>query len=180
MEAKISEQQRKFFLKEQLKSIQTELGFEKDSSQVLIGKYQQELAEIQSRIEKDPFKRSTLNPLLVSTIEDECSKLVSLEKSSPEYNLGRVYLDWLTSIPWGMFTNDNFNLLQARKVLDEDHYGLDKIKSQILENIAVGNLKGNMDGLILCLVGPPGTGKTSICSSIARALDRKFARYRKF
>eukprot|EP00604_Paraphysomonas_vestita_P002956 CAMPEP_0174820794 /NCGR_PEP_ID=MMETSP1107-20130205/4839_1 /TAXON_ID=36770 /ORGANISM="Paraphysomonas vestita, Strain GFlagA" /LENGTH=502 /DNA_ID=CAMNT_0016036799 /DNA_START=1081 /DNA_END=2586 /DNA_ORIENTATION=+ len=103
--------------------------------------------------------------------------MASLERNSPEFNVTRSYLDWLTQIPWGKYTEDELNIQNASQVLNNDHYGLDDVKSQILEFIAVGKLKGFVGGKILCLIGPPGVGKTSIAKSIASSLNRKFYRF---
>jgi ATP-dependent Lon protease len=100
-----------------------------------------------------------------------------LEPNSPEYSVTRNYLDWLTILPWGKFSKDSYNLDKARRVLDRDHYGLEDVKDRILEFIAVGKMKGDISGSILCLVGPPGVGKTSIGHSIAEALGRRFYRF---
>ncbi len=100
-----------------------------------------------------------------------------LEPAGSEFNVTRNYLDWLTQLPWGKVTTDAFDLAQATKVLDDDHYGLQDVKDRILEHIAVARLKGEVSGKILCLVGPPGVGKTSIGKSIARALGRKYYRF---
>mmetsp|Transcript_2627 Transcript_2627/g.4154 ORF Transcript_2627/g.4154 Transcript_2627/m.4154 type:complete len:631 (+) Transcript_2627:155-2047(+) len=110
-------------------------------------------------------------------ITEELQKLAGLEASSSEFNVTRNYLDWLTSIPWGHSSQERLDIVEASKVLDADHYGLDDVKERILEFIAVGQLRGSTQGKIITLVGPPGTGKTSIGQSIARALDRKFFRF---
>lgn len=110
-------------------------------------------------------------------IKEELAKLQTLEPSSSEYNVCRNYLDWLTVLPWGVHKKETFNLKDAQTVLDEDHYGLKKLKERILEFIAVGKLKGTVSGKIICFAGPPGVGKTSIGKSIARALNREFYRF---
>ena len=105
-------------------------------------------------------------------------RLESLEKNSPEFNTTRNYMDWLTSIPWGKKSDEQFDVKLASDILDEDHYGMKDVKERILETIAVGRLKGKVgQGKIICLSGPPGTGKTSIGKSIARALNREFFRF---
>ncbi|GBG83520.1 hypothetical protein CBR_g37235 [Chara braunii] len=167
VEEKITGEQRKFFLMEQLKSIKKELGLEKDDKTALIGKFEEKLA---------PF-RSGCPPQVLQVIEEEIIKLQGLETSSSEFNVTRNYLDWLTSIPWGYFSEENFDVVRAQQILDADHYGLTDVKERILEFIAVGRLRGSTQGKIICLSGPPGVGKTSIGRSIAHALNRKFYRF---
>ena len=103
-----------------------------------------------------------MNPEAQKAVDEESEKLRLLEPNSPEYTVSRNYLDWLTVLPWGEFSKDSYHLEKARRVLDRDHYGLDDVKERILEFIAVGKMKGDISGSILCLVGPPGVGKTSI------------------
>ena len=145
VEEKMSEAQRKYFLTEQLKTIKKELGMEKDDKEVLIGKYRKKLAEY-------PAIPEEINEI----IESELDKISTLEKNSSEFNVTRGYLDWLTNIPWGVTTEENFDIRDARRVLDKDHYGMDEVKETILQFIAVGKLKGSVQGKILCLAGPPG------------------------
>jgi len=165
IEEKVSAQQREFFLKEQLKAIKQELGLEKEGKTSEIEKFEQRLAKLK------------LNEEAERAVRDELEKFSLLEPSSPEYNVSRTYLDWLTILPWGRFSRDRYSLKRARKQLDKDHYGLDDVKQRILEFIAVGKMKGDISGSILCLVGPPGVGKTSIGRSIAAALGREFFRF---
>jgi ATP-dependent Lon protease len=165
IEEKISARQREFFLREQLKMIKKELGLEKEGKTTEIEKFSERLQGL------------TLNEEAQKAVEEEMEKLQLIEPSSPEYNVSRNYLDWLTILPWGRFSKDSYNLDRARKVLDRDHYGLKDVKDRILEFIAVGKMKGNISGSILCLVGPPGVGKTSVGKSIADALGRKFYRF---
>jgi len=165
IEEKISAQQRDFFLREQFKAIKKELGLEKEGKVSEIEKYQKRL------------KKLTLNEEAQKAVDEEIEKLQLIEPSSPEYNVSRNYLDWLTILPWGKFSKDSYDLKRARRVLDRDHYGLDDVKDRILEFIAVGKMKGDISGSILCLVGPPGVGKTSIGKSIADTLKRKFYRF---
>ncbi|MDX2495842.1 MAG: endopeptidase La [Desulfuromusa sp.] len=165
IEKKISAQQRDFFLREQFKAIKKELGLEKEGKVSEIEKYQKRL------------KKLTLNEEAQKAVDEELEKLQLIEPSSPEYNVSRNYLDWLTILPWGKFSKDSYDLKRARRVLDRDHYGLDDVKERILEFIAVGKMKGDISGSILCLVGPPGVGKTSIGKSIADTLKRKFYRF---
>ncbi|HKK02154.1 MAG TPA: endopeptidase La [Desulfuromonadales bacterium] len=165
IEEKISAQQREFFLKEQLKAIKKELGLEKEGKTAELEKFQKRLGKLK------------LNAEAQKTVEEELEKLQLLEPSSPEYNVTRTYLDWLTILPWGQFTRDSYELGRAQRILDRDHYGLKDVKERILEFIAVGRMKGDISGSILCLVGPPGVGKTSVGKSIADALGRKFFRF---
>lgn len=109
--------------------------------------------------------------------DEEIARLAHIEPHASEFGVARAYLDWITQIPWGKHTRENFELPHAVTVLDEDHYGLQDVKDRILEFLAVGKLRGTVQGKILCLVGPPGVGKTSIGKSIARALDRQFYRF---
>jgi ATP-dependent Lon protease len=165
IQEKISGQQREFFLKEQLKAIKKELGLEKEGKTAEIEKFQERLKELKP------------NPEAKRAIDDELDKLQLLEPHSPEYTVSRNYLDWLTALPWGKFSRDSYDVEKARQVLDRDHYGLADVKDRILEFIAVGKLKGDISGSILCLVGPPGVGKTSVGRSIADALGRHFYRF---
>ena len=168
VEKKIGESQRKYMLNEQLKEIKTELGLTKDDKESLLEKFR-------SRLEA---KGVVVPEEARSVIDEEMSKLESLEKNSPEFNTTRNYMDWLTSIPWGVTSEENFDVKAAKIILDEDHYGMKDVKDRILETIAVGRLKGKVgQGKIICLSGPPGTGKTSIGKSIARALNREFFRF---
>jgi ATP-dependent Lon protease len=162
---KISGQQKEFFLKEQLKAIKKELGLEKEGKTTEIEKFQERLKELK------------LNEEAKRTIDDEMDKFQLLEPHSPEYTVSRNYLDWLTALPWGKFSQDSYDVEKAREILDRDHYGLEDVKDRILEFIAVGKLKGDISGSILCLVGPPGVGKTSVGKSIADALGRRFYRF---
>jgi len=161
----ISESQRKFFLKEQLKVIQKELGLSKDDRTADIEQFRERL------------KNKTLPDATGKKIEEELSKLSVLETGSPEYAVTRNYLDWATSIPWGITHEDNLDIAHARKVLDRDHDGLTDVKERILEFIGLGAFKGSVSGSIMLLVGPPGVGKTSIGHSIAESLGRPFYRF---
>jgi ATP-dependent Lon protease len=162
---KISGQQKEFFLKEQLKAIKKELGLEKEGKTTEIEKFQERLKELK------------LNEEAKKAIDDEMDKFQLLEPHSPEYTVSRNYLDWLTALPWGKFSQDSYDVEKAREILNRDHYGLEDVKDRILEFIAVGKLKGDISGSILCLVGPPGVGKTSVGKSIADALGRRFYRF---
>ncbi|KAI4349898.1 hypothetical protein L6164_010441 [Bauhinia variegata] len=167
IEEKISGEQRRYLLNEQLKAIKKELGLETDDKTALTGKFRE-------RIEP---KREKCPPHVLQVIDEELTKLQLLEASSSEFNVTRNYLDWLTALPWGEYSDENFDVIRAQKILDEDHYGLTDVKERILEFIAVGKLRGSSQGKIICLSGPPGVGKTSIGRSIARALNRKFFRF---
>ena len=113
----------------------------------------------------------------IKVIEEELQKLSGLESTSAEFNVTRNYLDWLTLLPWGKFSDEILDVNYAKRVLDKDHYGLDDVKERILEFIAVASLQGRPQGKIICLVGPPGVGKTSIGKSIAKALGRQYYRF---
>ncbi|MBF0184196.1 MAG: endopeptidase La [Magnetococcales bacterium] len=165
VEEGISENQRQFFLREQLKEIQKELGITKDDRTADLDKF------------RDRLKQLTLSEEASNKINDEMEKLSILETGSSEYNVTRNYVDWLSSLPWGVHSKDRLNIKRARKVLDEDHDELKDVKERILEFLAVGKLKGKIGGSIILLVGPPGVGKTSIGRSIARAVGREFFRF---
>src|SRR6266542_504145 len=155
--------QREFFLRQQLKAIQDELG-EGDADQA-------EVNELRSQ-----FESMDLAEGVRKAADRELGRLEKLPSAAAEYGVIRTYLDWLATLPWDKTTEDNLDLEQARKVLDEDHYDLDKVKERILEYLAVSKLKNDLSGPILCFVGPPGVGKTSLGQSIARTLGRKFVR----
>lgn len=165
IDEKISQQQKKYFLTEQLKEIKKELGLEKDDKSAEIEKFEKKLKKLQLSEEAD------------KVIKEELNKFNFLEPASAEYHVVRTYLDWLTDLPWGIFTDDTKDIKKAEKILDDSHYGLDDIKKRILEFISTGIKRGKLSGSILCLVGPPGVGKTSIGKSIADALNRKFFRF---
>eukprot|EP00879_Flechtneria_rotunda_P013415 GHRR01014005.1.p1 GENE.GHRR01014005.1~~GHRR01014005.1.p1 ORF type:complete len:539 (+),score=198.08 GHRR01014005.1:193-1809(+) len=167
VESKIMKEQRRMILMEQLKSIKRELGLEKDDKATLIGKFN----------EKWEPKKAAAPEEVQRVVQDELDKLSGLEPVSPEFNVTRTYLEWLTSLPWGLYSQEIFDIQHAQQVLDEDHYGLQDVKARILEFIAVSRLRGTAQGKILCLVGPPGVGKTSIGRSIARTLERKYYRF---
>ncbi|MBF8277084.1 MAG: Endopeptidase La, partial [Candidatus Brocadiaceae bacterium] len=155
--------QREYYLRQQLKAIQEELG-EGDERTV-------EFKELAKKIEE-----AKMPPEAKKEAEKELNRLSKMPNSSAEYTVSRTYLDLMISLPWSVSTPDNLDINTARKVLDEDHYDLEKVKERILEYLAVRKLKQDMKGPILCFVGPPGTGKTSIGMSIARAMGRKFVR----
>jgi ATP-dependent Lon protease len=155
--------QREFYLREQLKAIQRELG-EVDERSV-------EASELRKKIEE-----AGLPPEARNEAERELDRLAKMPPAAAEYTVSRTYLDWLVSLPWTRSSEDNLDIGQAARVLDEDHHDLTKVKERILEYLAVRKLKSDTKGPILCFVGPPGTGKTSMGQSIARALGRKFIR----
>lgn len=167
IEEKISGEQRRYLLNEQLKAIKKELGLETDDKTALSSKFRERLGPNKERCP----------PHVLQVIEEELTKLQLLEASSSEFNVTRNYLDWLTSLPWGHYSEENFDVQHAQHILDLDHYGLSDVKERILEFIAVGKLRGTAQGKIICLSGPPGVGKTSIGKSIAHALNRKFYRF---
>ncbi|ESO87544.1 hypothetical protein LOTGIDRAFT_127560 [Lottia gigantea] len=165
VEEKVKKQHREYILKEQLKIIKKELGLEKDDKDAIVEKFQ---ARLKNLIVPDH---------VMEVIKEEISKLSYLDHHSSEFNVTRNYLDWLTCLPWGVQTDENLELKQAREILEEDHYGMEDVKKRILEFIAVSNIKGRVQGKILCFYGPPGVGKTSIAKSIARALNRQYFRF---
>ncbi|CAH8554341.1 unnamed protein product [Schistosoma turkestanicum] len=165
VEEKVKQQHRRYMLSEQLKIIKKELGLEKDDKDAIVEKFRLRLKDL------------TVPPSVMEVIEEELNKLSVLDNHASEFNVTRNYLDWLTALPWGVTSEEHLDIAQARKILDEDHYGMDDVKKRILEFIAVSQLKGSTQGKILCFCGPPGVGKTSIANSIARALNRKYFRF---
>ena len=159
----MDKQQREYYLRQQLKAIREELG-ETDDSNVEIDEYRTKIA------------KKNLPEVVKKEAERELNRLSRMHASSAEYTVALTYLDWITELPWNEGSKDNLDLVKAQKILDTDHYGLDKAKKRILEYLAVRKLNPNIKGPILCLVGPPGTGKTSLGHSIAHALGRKFIR----
>jgi Lon-like ATP-dependent protease len=165
VEAKIQKRQREYWLMEQMKGIKRELGIESDGKDKLVEKF------------KEKAEKLAMPEVVKKVFDEEINKLAHLEPAASEFNVTRNYLDWLTQIPWGQKSVENFGIKNAVSVLDEDHYGLKDVKDRILEFIAVGKLRGTVEGKILCLVGPPGVGKTSIGKSVARALNRQYYRF---
>ncbi len=165
VEEEIQGHQREAILRQQLKYIQKELGIAKDDKTA----------------ELDLFRKRAKTLALpegaAQRFEDEMNKLALLEVGSPEYGVTRNYLDWLTSLPWGKFSQDNLDLKSAQDVLARHHEGLDDVKERIIEFLALGQMKGDVGGSIICLVGPPGVGKTSLGRAVAEALQRRFFRF---
>jgi ATP-dependent Lon protease len=163
VQSEMEKGQREFFLRQQLKAIQDELG-EGDEQQAEINELREQVEE--KNLPEDAKK----------AVERELARLEKLPSAAAEYGVIRTYLDWILSLPWSETTEDNLDLGHARQVLDEDHYDLEKVKERILEYLAVSKLKNDLTGPILCFVGPPGVGKTSLGQSIARTTGRKFVR----
>jgi len=155
--------QREYYLREQMKAIKKELGE--------LDEHTAEIKELKERITK-----AKMPPEALKAAEKELDRLSKIPPASAEYTVARTYLDWLVEIPWSKNTKDNLEISNAQRILEEDHYNLEKVKKRILEYLAVRKLKDDMKGPILCFVGPPGVGKTSLGKSIARAMDRKFVR----
>jgi ATP-dependent Lon protease len=165
LNTQVDDNKRKFFLREQLKAIQKELGMQKDDKT--------------SDVDKFKEKFETLSPPehVVKRFEEEIEKLSVLETGSSEYGVTRNYLDWITSFPWGIYSEDNIDIERAEEILERDHAGLSDVKERIIEFFAAGVYKKDISGSIILFVGPPGVGKTSIGKSIAEALGRKFYRF---
>ncbi|XP_053406180.1 LOW QUALITY PROTEIN: lon protease homolog, mitochondrial-like [Mercenaria mercenaria] len=161
VEEKVKKQHREYILREQLKVIKKELGLEKDDKDAIGEKFLGRLKDL------------VVPEHVMTVINEELNKLSTLDNHSSEFNVTRNYLDWLTNLPWGKYSEENLDLKQAKDILEEDHYGMEDVKKRILEFIAVSQLKGSTQGKILCFHGPPGVGKTSIARSIARALNRE-------
>jgi len=163
VQSEMEKGQREFFLRQQMKAIQDELG-EGDPEQA-------EIRELRERIETTDLPEETRK-----AVDRELARLERLPAAAAEYGVIRTYIDWILSLPWSQTTEDNLDLPHARQVLDEDHFDLEKVKDRIIEYLAVAKLRGDVSGSILCFVGPPGVGKTSLGQSIARALERKYTR----
>jgi ATP-dependent Lon protease len=163
VQSEMEKGQREYFLREQLKAIRTELG-EGDEQQA-------EAAELRGRADA-----ITLPDEVRKAVDRELARLEKLPTAAAEYGLVRTYLDWILTLPWDAATEDDLDLRRARRVLDTDHFDLDKVKERIIEYLAVSKLKNDLSGPILCFAGPPGVGKTSLGQSIARTLGRKFVR----
>ena len=163
IQSKMDENQRRYFLREQMEAIRKELG-EEDISTI-------EMRELEEKIEK-----ANMPEEILIIAERELKRLTRIPPAAAEYTVARTYLDWLIALPWGINTPDNLDIQSANKILERDHYDLDKIKQRILEHLAVLQLKKDLNAPILCFVGPPGVGKTSLGRSIAEAMGRKFVR----
>lgn len=163
VKTEIDKSQREFYLREQLKAIQKELG-EKDERTLEINEF------------KKKIKKAKMPKEVEEVATKELDRLAKIPIQAAEYTVSRTYLDWLVSLPWSDSTEDRLDVKEARRILDEDHYDLEDVKERICEYLAVRKLKSDMKGPILCFVGPPGVGKTSLGQSIARALGRKFTR----
>jgi len=163
VKGEMSKTQREYYLRQQLKAIKEELGNKDDE--------ENGLEEIEKTI-----KSAKLSEEAKKTAQRELKRMHNMQPNQAEYTVSRTYLDWLIELPWNKYSKDNLNLKNAKKQLDEDHYGLKKIKQRILEYLAVRKLKSQMKGPIICFIGPPGVGKTSLGRSIANALGRKFHR----
>lgn len=162
---KVNKYQREYFLREQLKVIRSELGLDEDEKSKDIKKF------------KDLIEECGMSEDAEKAALEEVERLESIPDSSPEYNVTRTYLNWMTQLPWNKETEERSDIPMAKKMLEKDHYGLEKAKERILEFLAVRQLKPEYDGTIICLAGPPGVGKTSLGHSIAEALGRKFYRF---
>ncbi|MFG1494085.1 endopeptidase La [Halobacteriovorax sp. ZH4_bin.1] len=162
---KVNKYQREYFLREQLKVIKSELGLEEDDKARDISKLKERILE--AKLPEDVLK----------SVNEEIERLEVIPDSSPEYNVTRTYLNWIVDLPWSKSTEDHVDMDKAQKILEKEHYGLEKAKERIMEFLAVRKLKPQFDGTILCLAGPPGVGKTSMGKSIAESLGRKFYRF---
>lgn len=165
VEENLDQHQREFFLRQQLKEIQKELGMVKDDRTADAELFEERISKL------------TLSTEAQKKADEELNKINILDPQSPEYGVARNWLDWLTQLPWGQWSRDKLDLKRARRILDKGHDGLDDVKDRIVEFLAVGALKGEISGSIICLVGPPGVGKTSIGRSIADTLGRQFYRF---
>lgn len=161
----VNRQQKEFFLRQQLQAIKKELGLEKDDKET----------EIEALERK--MQRLKLSKEAKTAVREELNKLQVLHPQSPEYHVSRNYLEWVTDLPWGRHSRDSVDIAEARRVLDAEHYGMDDVKDMILELLGSIVRKGRVAGSVICLVGPPGVGKTSIGQSIAHAMGRKFFRF---
>jgi len=165
IEEKVNKQQKEYFLREQLKAIKKELGMEKDENESEVEKIEKKLAKLEMPEE------------VMKVVNRELEKLKILNPQAPDFNVTRNYLETIAELPWGIYSEDNSDIKLARTVLDRDHYGLKEVKDRILEFLSTVVKRGKIAGSIICLVGPPGVGKTSVGRSVANALNRKFFRF---
>ena len=163
VKSQINQNQREYYLREQLRAIQEELGGAEEIEDEIAG-FREKLAEL------------NLDEKISSKIEKEISRFSKMQPASAEATVSRTYIETVLELPWNKTSEDNIDLIKAEKILNEDHYGLDKVKERVLEYLAVIRLSESLKGPILCLVGPPGTGKTSIAKSVARSIGREFVR----
>ena len=163
VQERMDKNQRDYYLREQIKVASVELG-EDDSPVAEAQKYKDKISAL-------PIDEKSMKKLM-----EECDRLIKTSPGSPEANVARTYLDRVSNLPWGVYTEDSLDVAKARKILDKDHYGLEEVKERILELIAVKRLAPNANAQILCLVGPPGVGKTSVARSLAAAMGRKYVR----
>ncbi|MDP7333023.1 MAG: endopeptidase La [SAR324 cluster bacterium] len=165
IDERVSKQQRDFFLREQLREIQQELGLEQDRKSLELKKF------------RERFDNLDLNEEAKKRVDEEMQRYAMLDEQSPELQVVHQYLDCIASLPWKHYSRDRLGLTRAERILNQDHYGMQKVKNRILEFIGVSKLKKSTKGAILCFVGPPGVGKTSLGRSVARALGREFYRF---
>jgi ATP-dependent Lon protease len=165
VDQRVNKIQREFFLKEQLKSIRKELGIEEDDK------------SRETKSLKEKIAKANLPEHALKIANEELKRLQTIPEMSPEFNLTRNYIEWIASLPWSKYSEDLLDLNRARKILDKGHFGLEKVKDRILEFLAVRKLRPDFHGSILCFVGPPGVGKTSLGKSIATSLGREFFRF---
>ena len=165
VDSRVAKFQREFFLKEQLKSIKTELGMEEDDK------------SRETKFLREKLEKANLPEHAQKIADEELRRIQTIPEASPEFNVARSYMEWIADLPWSVSTQDNLNLKHAREILDRDHFGLDDVKNRILEFLAVRSLRPEAQGSILCFSGPPGVGKTSLGKAIAEALGRKYFRF---
>jgi len=163
VKSQIMKNQREYYLNEQMKAINKELGRDEE--------FKADIDELEDKI-----KHSLMNEEIKEKALKEVKKLRMMPPMGAESTVVRNYLDWLTSVPWGVYTEDKNDISKAEEILNRDHYGLEKVKERIIELLAVRQVSQNIKGPILCLVGPPGVGKTSLARSVSEALGRKFVR----
>ncbi|CBK19616.2 uncharacterized protein [Blastocystis hominis] len=168
IEKATKENERKYFLHEQLKAIQKEMGGDKDPKQNYLNMVNAKLEQM---------RKDHVSPAAIAAVEEEVQRLSFIDIQHAEFDTTQNYINWVINLPWTQHSEDQMNIQYAQQVLNDDHYGLKDVKDRILEFIAVGKLQGHIAGKVLCFVGPPGTGKTSIAKSIARALGREYCQF---